>query len=354
MADELEEIVKVNISRQTSVPSMKSFSERFIIDTFDPDGITPVFDAENRVNLFGSLTEILGAGFSSNSWIYRNAAKQFSQSPHIGNIYVGIKLPDESWTDALTACLNHNDDWYAVEAHAEDMEDQQEVALWIQANEKLGGIASSDPTIVKATTGDIADFLMINNIDRVFCFYHPDVGKANDPFPVAALFGKLLTKHPGSATWALKGLNAVPTVKLDAGQRKRIIDKNAMIYTRVAGMPITRWGKVGSGEYIDIIHGLDWLKARLQNLVFTPLVQQDKVPFEDDGIISLVDMVRAGLDEGVKYKILKKGAYTINAPLADDVPDSDKAERLLKDVTFRAPVSGAIHKAAIEGIITLS
>jgi hypothetical protein len=354
MADELEEIVKLTITRQTSVPSMKSFSERFIIDTFDPTGITPVFDEEHRVNLFGSLNEILEAGFSSLSWVYRNAAKQFSQSPHIGKIYVGIKLDDETWTDALTACQNNNDDWYAVEAHAVDMDEQQEVALWIQAAEKLGGIASGDPAIANDETGDIADWLKSNHIDRVFCFYHPDVETATDPFPVSALFGKLLTKHPGSATWALKGLNAVPTVKLTAGQRKKITDKNAMIYTNVASMPITRWGKVGSGEYIDIIHGLDWLKARIQNLVFTPLVQQDKVPFEDDGITSLVDMVRAGLDEGVKYKILKKGAYTINAPTADDVSDSDKAERNLPDVKFRAPVSGAIHKTAIDGTITLS
>jgi hypothetical protein len=354
MADELEEIVKVNITRQTSVPSMKSFSERFIIDTFNPERITPVFDKDHRVNLFSSLTEIMEAGFSSLSWIYRNAAKQFSQSPHIGKIYVGIKLTDENWTDALTACLNHNDDWYAVEAHAVDMEEQQEVALWIQSAEKLGGIASGDPAIANDDTGDIADWLKLNNIDRVFCFYHPDVETSSDPFPVSALFGKLLTKHPGSATWALKGLNAVPTVRLTAGQRKRVTDKNAMIYTSVAGMPITRWGKAGSGEYIDIIHGLDWLKARLQSLVFTPLVQQDKVPFEDDGITSLVDMVRAGLDEGVKYKILKKGGYTIDAPMCDDVPDSDKAERNLPDVKFRAPISGAIHKTAIDGTITLS
>jgi hypothetical protein len=111
---------------------------------------------------------------------------------------------------------------------------------------------------------------------------------------------------------------------------------------------------VGSGEYIDVIHGLDWLSARIQNLVFTPLVQMDKVPFEDEGITTLVDQLRAGLDEGVKYQILKKGAYTIDAPTADQVPDSAKAQRLLPDVKFRAPLSGAIHKTEIDGTITLS
>jgi len=163
MAD-LDDIVRVNITRQTSVPSMASFSEKFIIDTFDPDGIDPVFDEAHRVNIFGSLREILEAGFSSKSWVYRNAQKQWSQSPHIGQIYVGLRFDDEDWTDALTNCNNYNDEWYATEAHATTMEEQQEVALWIQANSKLGGIASGDPAIANEPSGDIADWLMINNI----------------------------------------------------------------------------------------------------------------------------------------------------------------------------------------------
>lgn len=119
-------------------------------------------------------------------------------------------------------------------------------------------------------------------------------------------------------------------------------------------MPITRWGTVGSGEYIDIIHGLDWLRARIQNLVFTPLVQEDKIDFEDEGITSLVDCLRAGLEEGVMRRILKRGAYTIEAPTSDEVPDSARAQRLLPDVRFRAPISGAIHRTEIDGTITLS
>ena len=351
---ELNEIVKVTITRQTSVPSMASFSERFIIDTFDPEGITPVFDETRRVHLFGSLAEILEAGFSSASWVFRNAQAQWSQSPHIGRIYVGIRFPDESWTDALTACNNHNSEWYAAEAHAVTMEEQIAFARWVQSNGKLGGIPSGDFAIADDDTGDIADWLRVNNIDRVFCFFHPDVNTDNDPFPVSALFGSLLTRHPGSATWALKGLNAVPTVNLTAGQRNRVLNKNAFVYTSVASMPVTRWGTVGSGEYIDVIHGLDWLKARIQNLVFTPLVQQDKIPFDDEGITLIVDQLRAGLDEGVKRQILKAGAFTITAPTADEVPDSAKAARHLPDVRFRAPLAGAIHKTAIEGVITLS
>lgn len=118
-------------------------------------------------------------------------------------------------------------------------------------------------------------------------------------------------------------------------------------------MPLTRWGKVGSGEYIDVIHGCDWLKAKIQQLVLTTLAQQDKVPYEDSGIEAIKGQLKAGLEQGVTYQILKKGAYTIECPTADEVDAAAKAERKLPDVKFNAPLSGAIHKTAIDGVVTL-
>ncbi|MDR2071468.1 MAG: hypothetical protein LBP81_08670 [Treponema sp.] len=52
------------------------------------------------------------------------------------------------------------------------MANQQECAQWIQANEKLGGLCSGDSTIPDAETGDIAAWAKLNNLDRVFVFFH--------------------------------------------------------------------------------------------------------------------------------------------------------------------------------------
>ena len=54
MADLLDKIVQVTITRQTTVPSMKSFSEVLFVDDFDASGITPVFNKDHRVQVFGS------------------------------------------------------------------------------------------------------------------------------------------------------------------------------------------------------------------------------------------------------------------------------------------------------------
>jgi hypothetical protein len=233
MADAIDRIVHVTITRQTRVPSMKSFSEHLVVDMFNPEGITPVFDAAHRVRIFGSSDEILAAGFAETSYVYRAARAQFSQSPHIGKIYVGIKLStDASWTAALTAIRNQNNDWYALSVSARQMAAQQECALWAQSAEKLLILASGDAAIVNEETGDIADWAHTQNLDRVAVFYHPDCAAPEeglaeaDPIPEAAYFGKLLTKQPGSATWADKQLRRYPptnsrTRRLRTPTRKR-------------------------------------------------------------------------------------------------------------------------------------
>jgi hypothetical protein len=459
MADQLDKIVQVTIERQTRVPSMKSFSEHLVAAEFSPVGITPVFDPDHRVRIFGSLDEIVAAGFPLDGFVYRAAEKQYAQSNHIGNLYVGWKIPsglnittgilsaaltagqsidwtvngtempeidfdtegssekcidrmvaelksefgnvftakkvdaqtitlygssatvvvtitggtpptmsfstqvipaDASWTAALAKIKEQNNDWYAISVSARQMVNQQQCAQWIQANEKLGGLCSGDSTISDEETGDIAAWAKLNNLDRVFVFFHPDAKLAEaavdalaptDPIPEAAYFGKMLTKDPGSATWKFKELQSVPTYELTQGQVSNVENKNATWYMTTADVPMTSNGQVASGEYIDVIHGLDWLKARIQNLVFTALVNVDKVPFTDEGVQMVVSPLKAALEEAKKNKIL--ASYEINFPAVADVSITDKGRRFLPDIDFTGVLAGAIHSTKINGVVTL-
>jgi hypothetical protein len=437
---------------------MKSFSEHLVAAEFSPVGINPIFDPEHRVKMFGSLDEITAAGFPVDGFVYRAAAKQYAQSNHIGNMYVGWKIPsgvnlttgvlsapvsggqtitwtvngtqmtpiafdtegsseqcldrmvedindefgklftakrvddktitlyggsaavsvtisggaasmvfttqaitpDENWTVALNKMKEQNNNWYAVTVSARQMLNQQECAQWIQSNEKLGILCSGDSTMIDEETGDLAAWAKLNNLDRVTVFFHPDAKladpavdalAASDPIPEAAYFGKMLTKQPGSATWKFKGLDSVPTYDLLQGQVTTLENKNATWYMTTADVPMTSNGQVAAGEYIDVIHGLDWLKARIQNLVFTALVNVDKVPFTDIGVQMVVSPLKAALEEGVKYGIL--ASYEIQYPAVADVSITDKGKRFLPEVAFGGALAGAIHGTKMKGVITL-
>jgi hypothetical protein len=347
--DLLDTVVKVTITRQTSVPSMASFSDHLIADTK-----VAAITQGDRVQKYGALSELVNAGFPVTSHAYRAAQKQLSQSPHIGNFYVGLRESvSEAWDVALQAMKDENDDWYALSAATRLMEEQQAVAEWAQANKKLCGLATGDPLLINAATGDLAAWAKTNNLDRVFVFFHPDIKEGGtDPIPEAAYFGKMLTKHPGSPTWALKALESVPTYNLASEQFTKSQDKNATVYVRMADLPVTQDGKVASGEYIDVIHGCDWLAAWIQNLVFTPMVQQDKIPFTDDGVQIIVSQLRAALEDGVKYQIITPD-YEIKYPLVSELAATWKGTRTLPDIKFTAPLQGAIQHTAIEGVVTL-
>jgi len=357
MADLLDRIVEVNINRQTTVPSMKSFSEHLFVDTFDPTGTK---FATKRVIVIGDPEELVSAGLSTSSVAYKAAMKQFAQNPHIGKLYVGVKLPsDQSWGDALSAIKKANNGFYAISTSARTMSEQQEIALWTESNEKLYVAETGDPTIISEDTGDIGAWVKLMNLDRTFVFFHPDCapgenGKitVNDTFPGVAALGYCLTFQPGSATWVFKDFKAVPTYELDTSEFTTADKKNVMLYCLVADVATTFTGKVGSGEYIDIIHGCDWLKARIQNKVFTDLKKNKKVPFNDTGITIITDALRAALQEGKDVAELLDD-FTITAPEKADVPEDQRANRTLPGVSFDAPVQGAIHSTRIRGNVTL-
>lgn len=459
MADQLDRIVQVTIERQTRVPSMKSFSEHLVAAEFSPVGITPVFDPDNRVRVFGSLDEIAGAGFPIDGFVYRAAAKQYAQTNHIGNLYVGWKIPggvnlstgvlsaalvagqtiewsvngkqmpsiafntegssekcldrmvadineefgnlftarridavtitvygaapavvvtinsgtsttmeftskvipaDDSWTSALSKMKEQNNDWYAMSVSARVMSNQQECAMWAESNKKLLCLCGGDPTLTDEETGDIAAWAKLNNLDRTFVFFHPDAKLADDmvdvisvsdPIPEAAYFGRMLSFQPGSATWKFKALSAVPTYELTQGQVNNIENKNATWYMSTADVPMTSNGQVASGEFIDVIHGVDWLQARIQNLVFTALINVPKVPFTDEGVQMVVSPLKTALEEGRKNEIL--ASYEIEFPAVAEVSKTDKGQRFLPDVKFTGVLAGAIHATKIQGVVTL-
>jgi hypothetical protein len=352
---DLDRIIDVTITRQTSTPSMASFSGTMIAAEFLASSTTPVFATTERVRSYGSLAEVLAGGFATSTVVYKAAQAAFSQNPRPAKIYVGRKLTGadgtETWDVALAAIKLANADWYAMIADTRTMAQQQVIIPWVEANDKLYICASGDANVVDAASGDIADWAKTGKYDRTAVAYHPLHGTGTDPYMDAALLGKMLTKQPGSATWAFKTLVGVPVYSLTSAQITKALAKYAMFYTSVADVYVTQNGQVASGEFIDVIHGLDWLKARIQNKVFTPLTQLDKIPYTDAGVDVATSQLRSALSEGTRYGILDE--FDVTAPEVVDIASDKRAGRILPDVDWSARLAGAIHNIIINGTVTV-
>jgi hypothetical protein len=109
-----------------------------------------------------------------------------------------------------------------------------------------------------------------------------------------------------------------------------------------------------SGEWIDVIHGIDWLESRMQNNIWNAYVNNEKIPFTDDGINLIITQIDEALSTSVGRSILAGSpVYTISAPRASEVSATDKGQRTLPDVEFEATLAGAINKTRIRGRVLL-
>lgn len=257
----------------------------------------------------------------------------------------------DSVADDLTAIAEVDNDWYTLLFTSRIQADVEAAALWIESQRKIFATASSNANILSAvSTTDVAYVLNAAGYDRTIVMY----SATPETFPDAAWLGKQLPTDPGSTTWMFKQLATITADSLSPTQSTAARNKKCNTYETIAGVSITREGTVASGEFIDIIRGVDWLQARMEERIYSRLVNSNKIPFTDTGVSIIVAEIQAQLNQGIDNGLLATNpAYSITAPLVADVSVNDKANRLLPDIQFTAYLAGAIHAIQVNGTVTL-
>jgi hypothetical protein len=177
---------------------------------------------------------------------------------------------------------------------------------------------------------------------------------ATGDFLDAALEGAVLPLDPGSETWAYKPLAGITVGTFTSTQRANLEAKNVGFYDTTAGLTMTWEGKVASGEYIDVVRFIDWLKARIGEAVFSALANAKKIPYTGKGIEVVANAVRGVLKQASKPPV--EGItedFEVLTPAIGDVSAADKATRTLNNVSFSATLTGAIHKVNLQGVVSV-
>jgi hypothetical protein len=276
---------------------------------------------------------------------------------------------NEDFDDALVAVQDSSDDWYGLVITSRGGTVQEAVADAVEAMEspKFFRLASNDGDIINSTPADdttsIARLLQLKALNRSSVIYHSKAdGTMDDEFIDAAWTAMSLGFDPDveTATDKFKTLVGITPDDLSATQRANAIGteesptsgKNANVYTTVAGKNITQSGMTASGEWNDIIFGADWLKVRIEERIFNAFVRNPKLPYTNGGILAIVGEIRAQLQIGQRTQFLafdeqwdKTFGFLLTYPDVSQVDSIDKANRILKGISFTATVAGAIHAA---------
>ena len=340
----LDRLINIQIDRQTKGVSVAGFGTALFLadDAEKPAGQTSrirVYDQDSYTTDFASTDEV-----------YKALQAYFSQSLIPVECYVGYIEGTETVTEALDACEAENDDFYAVAMESVQEADQLLLAAWIEARRKIAIVRSSDADILAATTTDIAGQLNAASRERTAVMYGADVSVYQD----MAWLGRNLPALPGSITWKFKTLSGVIGDNLSGTAITNLTAKKCNWYNRVGGADITEDGTMASGEFIDVIRGVDFIHARMQEAIFARLVNLPKVPYTNKGADIIVLEMDSVLELSERQGILAGDPkFTITRPDVRSIAFNDRAARLLPDIKFEGVLAGAIHKITIAGVVTV-
>jgi hypothetical protein len=281
------------------------------------------------------------------------AASTPSATPATGS---GSYTASETWANAIQKCFDFNSTWYALAITSAVEADILSAAGKIEVLKRIFLARSSDAdNLDSADTGSILYQLKQLGYDRTFTIYNGDTASY---FADAAWLGRQLPTIPGSSNWAFKSLTGIIADDLLSSQSSAVFTNNGNTYETFAGQSITRYGKVASGEWIDVIRGSDWLQARLQENLYSTFINVEKIPYTDAGGDIIENKIREILDEGVENDFIAAdadgaGQYTITIPDVADISSADKLARLFSGVSFTATLAGAVNKIAISGNLSV-
>lgn len=268
------------------------------------------------------------------------------------NLAFTTLTPNQGMASDILKAQQVDDDWYFLIITTTLELDITEAAKTIEALFKLFFTKLNDPDVKNGVANNIAELLKAKSYDRTCDIF---LNTAADQ-PEAAWVGGQAPKDPGSITWAFKQLSGVTIDNLSSTEISNLDLNSVNYYTELGGIGVTRQGTVVSGEFIDIIRGTDWIQSRIEENVFSALVNEDKIPFTNAGIDVIKSKIKQILLEAVNRGILvdePDRPLVVSAPDISEISQQDKSQRLLQNVTFEGFYAGAIHKVKIEGFLSV-
>ena len=343
----LSQIVDVQITRQTTAPTQAGFGTMlFLTDT------VPVAFTE-RVREYTEASQLIDDGFADTDSAYLAAQQYFGQELAPQKIKIGREdAGDASLAATISAIRDEDDDWYALAAYTHAKADVLALAAVVETLSKIYGYSTDDADVITTAIDDVASSLAALGYDRTFGLYSDD---GEEKYAECGWLGGQLPTDPGSITWKFKSIAGIaPDDTLTPTQKTNALGKSINTYTTIAGVAITEEGVMASGEFIDVMRGVDFMTARIQENVYASLVNLPKIPYTDKGVAIIESDVREILQLSIRQGILSNDpAPVVTVPKVAEVLYANRAARLLPDVKFEGTLSGAIHKTQIRGVVSV-
>lgn len=314
---------------------LSNINEVTVVGAIDEDGFTVEFTGEDASASKATMTATSSLTESSNPVTITISVEQYGSAT-------------ENWNTALNAVIAFDDDWYGLCAETRTKADILALAAIIETKIKIYLACSDDADVKTSVSSDVASSLKALNYDRTWYIWSGD----EEHYPEAGILGLQLPKNPGSSNFKFRQIAGIIADTLSTTELTYMRAKYANTIETISDLTvISSEGKVASGEFIDIIIGTDFVQVRLAENIFVRLVEEEKVPFTDEGGTVWENEIRAVLDlaSNESYPILVKSTIVVTIPKVAAIDPADKSARDFSGITFSADYQGACNKVSMRG-----
>lgn len=368
-------VVDVTLTKLDRFATRRGFGVPLIITS--ETSIGSAVTATTRTKMYGSIDEV-AVDWADTTSAYKAANAMFSQNPRPRQIKIGYvdpgtfaASPSPTITSELNALYAFDNDWYFMTFTTEfrDKAMIDDAMIWVDSKPKLFLMDSNDAgTENPANTTSVAARNKTKR-QRSGVFYHPTAAE----YPAAALiavasrfdfdqrnsaytakFKKLVGITPANkASAAVQGATGfVPAIGLSA-----VAGHFANVYVDIGGINMVVEGSMLDGGFIDELHFADWLIARTEEELLSTLANQPgRIPYTNKG-----GQILVGAVEGVMQRAVLAGAigesqdpdtgelrpaYVISVERVEDVPATQRRQRIFPAIDVKFLYGGAVHYAS--------
>lgn len=344
----MNDIVNINITRETKSTAVANFGVPLILgkagssSASGTDKVTLAATKCSSLDAVDTALKTAGVSNPSDNDIHKIAAAIFRQNPCVANVVIATGAGTSASADLAAA--RNKEDFYAViltpSLDDKDFTDgySYDVVSWCESNRKIPFFQTS--AVPSTSTPWMSS-------ERAVMMYHSSAKSSQHA--EASWVGEGLPYDAGSATWAYKTLNGVDADSLTDAQISTLESANINYYITMGGVDITREGRVANGEWIDIIIGTDWIYSRMQESIYSTLVNARKIPCNEAGLSIIRGKILDVLTRAASQGIIDADTIEITLP---KITSEMKRTRVLTDIKFSAVYQGAVHAVRINGTLS--
>lgn len=217
------------------------------------------------------------------------------------------------------------------------------------ADLKMFSYTTSDANSITSSVLALAYALKAASYRKTFGTWHHLAGTE---FAGAAIVGRQAPLEPGVSVFfakSLSGVTVTPKSSLSTTQLGYAEGNNLNTYITRYGVGWYAHGTTAAGTYIDNEVAKDKIKNSVLVAVGTLFISREKLGFTDPYIQLAVKTIEDALIalSDPEVGIIVRDSISVTAPRADAVLTSDRANRLLPDITVVCQGQGAIQNVDI-------